>query len=116
MVMNASSRAEIDTLRELAFGSITGAYAALGTPLGHQVRIMTLQNQTDQTLYFSDDGINNKFKYQAGGGEVLDFMTNQSGYAESFSYPAGKQWYVKAAGALPASGSAILSVVYGKGE
>ncbi len=118
MVMNASTVAQFDTIRELAFGGITSTYAPIGTPLGHYVRILTIKNYTDEPVSFSDDGVNHKLKYYPGGGQVWGMMGNKSGYSESFSEPWGTQWYARIAsgGTNPTSGSVIIESVHGKGE
>ena len=45
-----------EALRSLAFGSISGTYASVGSATTHQAYQITVQNTTDVTLIFSKDG------------------------------------------------------------
>jgi len=47
--------AVLDTLRTLANGSISGTYAAVGTPFTSPVRLICFTNNTDGDMLFTDD-------------------------------------------------------------
>ena len=49
------ARAEIEPLRSLAFGGISGSYADLGTPFDHEIRMIRIINDTDGNLIVTDD-------------------------------------------------------------
>ncbi|CAM5999029.1 unnamed protein product [Sphagnum balticum] len=66
-----------DPLRSLASGSISGAYAAIGTPFAHPVRIMIAQNLTDVTLTYSFDSVNDHFVLPAGGQMIVDVSSDE---------------------------------------
>ena len=55
--MAFGTRVYFDAIRELAFGSVTGTYAALGVPTSDNVRLISFQNQTNEQVYISFDGV-----------------------------------------------------------
>lgn len=104
-------RAAFETLRSLAFGSISGAFAAVGGPLLNPARLVHVYNGCNTDMIFSIDGVNNDFYVPAGGFILFDFTTNHTS-PQGFFIPQGTQFYVKQASA-PASGSVYITVVYG---
>ena len=99
-------RLAIEPLRSLAFGSISGTYAGIGTALSNPSRKLLVQNYTNAQLTFSDDGVNDKFVLAAGAQFILDEALNHQG-----DYTAqGTRFYVKGSAA---SGSVYLSSWYG---
>lgn len=104
--MNFAIRLAIEPERTLAFGSISGAYAGVGTSLAHPSRKLMFVNGTDVAITFSDDGVNDKFTLLAGVSFVLDEAINHNG-----DYTAvGTRFYVKGS---PTSGSVYISTWYG---
>ncbi len=104
---------QFDTLRSVAFGSITGSYVALGTPFGNLYRILKFINTTNQAVFVSTDGVNDHDYIPAGGFSLYDITTN--GVQERFVFGKGTQVYVKYASA-PGSGLFAVISLYGKGE
>lgn len=100
-----------EALRTLAFGAISGAYAAIGTPTTNPTRIYWLQNDTNATLTFSWDGVTDMFVLPAFTFVLLDCTTNRSDKAGYAAVPANTTTYVKGA---PGSGSVYLTVFYAK--
>lgn len=98
-----------ETLRTLAFGSISGAYAAIGSAFVQPSRILIIQNFTDVVLTYSFDGINDHLELPANGQIVLDVTTNQVQTLGCF-IAQGTKIYVKGS---PGSGSANVSTFYG---
>ena len=49
------SRVEIEPLRTIAFGGISGAYASVGIPFDHDIRMIRAINNTDGDMILSDD-------------------------------------------------------------
>jgi len=94
-----------ETLREVAFGSITAAYAAFGSALEHDAFRVTIFNGTDQAMYISFDGTNDHKKIVSQSGRVWDEKNNDM-YRKS-----GTQYYLKYDSA-PASGSIWIEVEY----
>jgi len=99
-----------ETLRTLAFGSISGTYAGIGTPLAEPSRIYYLVNQTDVLLTFSWDGINDHFVVPAGSYILIDVTSNRTNVGGAFAVAANTRTYVKGS---PGSGSVYLSSFYG---
>lgn len=104
-------RAGFETLRSLAFGSISGTYAAVGSALANPARIVHVYNGTDADMFFSIDGTNNHFIVPSGGFILFDFTTNKS-IDPGLFISQGTIFYVKQVTA-PTSGSVYVAVVYG---
>lgn len=113
--MAVSLKANIDTLRSVAFGSITNTYAALGTPLGHQTRIIHFINDTDAGVFISTDGTNNMLYIPAGSFILYDLTTNRESAASTFVFAVGTQFYIKY-NTAPSKNSFYIACVYGDGE
>jgi len=97
--------------RSLAFGSISGTYAGIGTSLDHPARIIMLHNDTDALLQISENGIDDHYVIAAQSGQVYDLAANQAREAGGYK-AAGTRFYVKTIGA-PTAGSIYLSAQYG---
>ena len=106
--------ATFDLLRNVAFGSITSGYVALGTPLGHLTRLIILTNNTDKDVLVSIDGVNDYLYLVAGTFKLLDVSTNRE-TACNFYLPLNTQFYVKYASA-PSKGNFFIECMYGVGE
>jgi len=109
-----AARAEVDTLRSLAHGSISGAYAAVGTAFTTTARIARFVNNTDGDMIFSDDSSNatGKLFLPKGTFVLFDLTTNSNpNVDDSIAFPIGQQWYVKQSTA-PSSGGVYIEVVY----
>jgi hypothetical protein len=110
----SAKKVKFDTLRSIAFGSISGTYAALGGPLSVNSRIMCLTNKTQGDIIVSIDSSNadgNLF-IPAGSFKLFDFTANLvPGKDDSYVLEIGTQFYVKQVTA-PTSGSVYLEVLY----
>lgn len=109
-----AKKAFLDTLRSLAFGSISGTYAAVGAVFAHPARIICIVNNTNGDMIFSTDSTNasgNLF-IPAGGFKLLDVTANMiPDKDDSLAFPAATQIYVKQSSA-PTSGSVYVELVY----
>lgn len=105
-------RARFDTLRSLAFGSISGTYAAVGTAFGQAVRILKIDNLTDANMIFSFDGTTNHTIAPMQSGCVFDFATNKVGPVNQLEQPIGTRVYVKQESSAATSGSVYVTIVY----
>lgn len=85
----------IDTIRTVAFGGISGTYAAVGTSLTIPARIVCITNNTDGDMFFSTDGSNNMLFIKAGSFKLFDLNTNRNNRDQMFVFPIGTQFYVK---------------------
>jgi hypothetical protein len=105
-------RAKIEPIKTLAFGGISGSYAAVGDPLEHPGRLVHISNNTEGDMLFSIDGIDDNIFVAAGNYAVYDIQTNRKGVHEDyFALAVGTQFYVKQITA-PASGSVYITVFY----
>jgi hypothetical protein len=104
--------AKPETLRSLAFGSISGSYAAVGTPLAYPCRILIITNKTNTDMLFSVDGTNNHYIIPTGTAQLIDVNSNRDGNKNGFVFAKGTQFYVKQVSA-PASGAVYISSTYG---
>lgn len=111
-IPSLSIKLEPETLRSLAFGSISSSYAALGSQISNPARILMFQNFTDVDLLFSFDGINDHLILPSDGFLLLDVTANKT-REQGFYIQEGKQIYVKDTGSAASSGSAYLTVFYG---
>lgn len=102
-----------DGLRSLAFGSISGTYANIGSPFAHPMRIMMAQNLTDSLCTFSFDGGNNdNFVLPAGGQLIIDVSSDEF-QQNGFIISVNTQMAVKGA---PGSGGVYISAFYARGS
>lgn len=110
-ISTLSVRMLAEPLRSLAFGSISGAYMGIGTPLVFPSRLLFIQNLTDAQLLFSFDGVNDHFTLPASSNFVFDITTNQQHEAGIY-FSVGTRIYVKEVG-LPSMGNVYVSTFYG---
>jgi hypothetical protein len=111
--MSRSLRIAAEECRIALFGDIGANFTPMGVPLINPARLIVIQNTTDVELEFSLDGVNMHIPLPSNGTFTFDIATNKAN--ESGWYMAeGSRLYVRAAGALPASGRATFSVFYGE--
>ena len=107
-----TNQAQVDTLRTVAFGSITASYTAVGPAQLYQSRIICFTNTTNQDVLFSNDGVTDKLIVPAGSFKLFDITTNHRPVnQDDFCFVIGTQWYVKYA-ASPSSGAVYIEIVY----
>lgn len=100
-----------EPIRSVAFGGISGVYARIGTPFQHPIRLIKVDNLTDQTLLISDNGIDDKFILAPNGFFLFDITTNAA-QAQGWFIPEGTQFYVKDNGLAPSTGSVYVQACY----
>lgn len=110
--MNLSVRMLPETLRSLAFGAIGAGYAAVGTPFAHPAVILELQNGTDETLFFSFDGVNDHVVLPAAGFILLDVKAN-AGQAGALYIGQDTTIWVRYGTTPPTVGNAYVMMFYG---
>lgn len=110
----SAKKVYFDTLRSLAFGSISGTYAAVGTALTVNPRIICITNKTQGDMIFSVTSTNadgNLF-IPAGSFKLFDLTANLvPGKDDSFVIAEGTQFYVKQVTA-PTSGAVYIELIY----
>ena len=109
--MSYRNRAVIDTVRTLAFGAIGAAYAAVGAQIDEPIRLVYILNNTDQNLWLSDDGVNNKFLLPNRGFILLDLTANKV-RDDGFFMPQNGYWYAKHAGVAPTVGGLYITLIH----
>jgi hypothetical protein len=85
----------IDSLRSLAFGSISGSYAAIGKSLTFPTRLICFTNNTDGDMFLSIDGLNDQLFIAAGSFKLFDLNTNRLNQQQLWVFAQGTQFYVK---------------------
>lgn len=111
--MATSQIVRVDPLRVLAFGSISGTYAALGSSFDHPMRLIRIINNTNGDLTFSFDTVNDNIFCPANSFVLYDLTTNRQNSDPYFVFGFGTQLYVKG---TATSGSVYLETLYGQGE
>jgi len=111
MSYSNACRMQFETLRSVAFGSITNAFLPLGTPYDNPIRILKVVNDTDGLIQLSFDGVNAHDVYAPTSGGVYDFSTNRAANAEEAEQPKHTQVYIKYTIA-PTAGTFYVVVVY----
>lgn len=109
---NIPIRFTAEPVRSLAFGSISGTYAGVGSAVNNPIRQFFIQNLTDKAMMFSFDGVNDHFPLPANG-FFLDDVSSNTALAAGFFLPQGGRLYVKELSAGPTTGSVYFSVFYG---
>jgi|SRR6267378_1631227 len=112
--MAYGTRAKFDPVREVAFGGISGTYAAIGTPLTDHARIVRFVNSSNVEVYISLDAISDNIRLAASSFVLYDFSTNRI-QDDGLFVSVGTQFYVKQVAGAPASGSVWCEVVSGTG-
>lgn len=107
-----TTKAQVDTLRTLAFGSIAATYTAVGGPFAYQARIICFTNTTDEDVIFSMNGVTDQLIAPAGSFKLFDVtMNHRPVNMDDFCFAIGTQWYVRYR-APPSSGAVYIEVVY----
>jgi hypothetical protein len=93
---NISQKAKLGTEVSIDASTFTGSFQALsGTIPGDTVQLI-IQNDTNVTVTWSDDGTTNGLSLIAGVRVILDMRANK-GDADTFAFPANIQFYAKGA-------------------
>lgn len=100
------ARALWEPLRSLAFGGISGTYAAIGTATASPTLMLSITNTTDALLTFSFNGSTNIVVIPAYTARIWDIGSNT---IDDFSLPANTTFYVKGA---PTAGAVYVEVTY----
>lgn len=101
-----------ETLRSLAFGGISAAYAGVGASFTNPVRMLTIDNFTDANLLISFDGVINKTVIHSNSTKVMDYASNKIEPVGQLEQPIGDRVYVKQESGAAGSGSVYVTVVY----
>jgi hypothetical protein len=110
--MDNAQIARFEPLRSLAFGSISGTYAKVGTPFLNAEHIISIDNTTDAQVTISFDGINDHLVVPPSAGKVFDLSSNKISTVQKLMMPQNTQVYTKQTSAGPTLGSVYVSVIY----
>lgn len=112
MNLISSMRLRYETLRSLAFGSISGTYAGVGVPFANPVRMLKVTNLTDAALLISFNGIDDHDIVAEQSAQIYDYASNKTDQAGNLEQSAGERLYVKQASGAASSGSVYVTVMY----
>jgi len=84
----------------------------VGTSMSRPIRMMMIQNLTDQPMMFSFDGIDDHFPLASNGYLLLDITANKT-RSDGFFLAEGQRLYVKYTSLAPAVGSVYFTTFYG---
>jgi hypothetical protein len=112
--MAFGTRAQFDAVRELAFGSITTSYAAVGAALTDHARLVVITNSSDAEVYVSLDGTTNNLRLAANSFKLFDFSTNKI-RDDGLFVTMGTVFYAKRVSGAPSTGAVWIEVVSATG-
>lgn len=106
------ARVFFESIKELAFGGISGAYASVGSATTHAVRAFCISNNTAGDMYFTVDTTMNQMFIAAGAFRLYDLQSNiNPKFDDKFVLEVGTQFSVKQVTA-PVSGSVYIECIY----
>lgn len=112
--MAFGTRVNFEAVREIAFGSISGTYAAIGTATLDHTRIVSFTNGTNADVYISLDGTTNMLRVAANSFKLFDLVSNEVS-DDGFFISQGTVFYVKQVSGAPTSGTVWVEVMYAVG-
>jgi len=107
---NGLSKASFESLKTLAFGGISGSYAAVGSATTHYVRAFCITNNTQGDMIFSlDNTVSAGQMFVAKGSyKLYDVQANMNTqFDDKYVLPIGTIFYVKQSTA-PVSGDVYV--------
>lgn len=105
----SQNQAIINALRTLAYTSISGSYAAIGTAITLPLSMFRIVNTTDTDMFFSIDGSTDQLFVAASTFVLYDVAANR-GLAQAFGLPGHVQFYVKQSSA-PGRGAVYIESI-----
>lgn len=107
-------RVNFEAIREVAFGGVGAAYAALGAALSDNARIISFSNSTDAEVYISFDGTNDHIRLAANSFQLFDYTANKT-RDDGFFIANGTIIYQRRVAGAPTSGAVWAEVVVATG-
>ncbi len=110
--MSTDATVRCDTFRSLAFGSISGTYANVGTALTSPCTIFKISNNTDGDMIFSvDGGLTDHMFLAAGSFTLYDLRANMKPRnQDDYVLIVGSQFSVKEV-TTPTSGDVYVEII-----
>ena len=107
-----SSRVFFEAIKELGFGAIGAAYAAVGGVTTNEVRMFRISNNTEGDMYFTTNSAQDELFLPAGTFILFDLQANNYSKTDpKFVLEVGTQFYVKQLTA-PVSGAVYVECIY----
>lgn len=105
-----------DTILTVAFGSITGSYTSLGSPLSNNWRMFKITNNTDGDMLFSFNASTDNIFVPAYSFTLYDLSTNAQNTrsSDSFVLAINTQFSIKY-NTAPTKGAVWIEGCYAKG-
>ena len=107
-----AKRVRFETLRSLPFGSLSGAYTAIGSALTNPARLVKLTNDTDVNIFVSIDGTNDHIFIGPSSYALYDFGSNRTNLSGSLDIANGTRFFAREESAAATSGAVYLEVIY----
>jgi len=110
--MAYGTRAGFDAIRTLAFGGISGTYAAVGSATTDHARVIRFVNSTNVDVFISLDGAIDHIRLASGSFLLVDFTANKV-RDDGLFISVGTIFYTKGVSELggPASGAVWIEVI-----
>ena len=109
--MSYGKRAGLDTLREVAFGSITNAYAVLGSATTKLINIIKFTNSTDAIIYITADNSLDQIKMLPNSFLLLDVTAAKAVADGPIFIEIGTQYYLKYSADAPTEGACTIEAL-----
>jgi len=107
-----TTRVFFEPIKTLAFGGISAAYAPVGSPTTHLVRVFKISNNTQGDMYFTTNLSQDEMFLAAGSFTLYDLQSNiNPKFDDKFVLAIGTQFSVKQITA-PTSGSVYIECIF----
>jgi len=110
--MAYGTRVSFEAVREIAFGAVSGSYAAVGSALAESSRLISFNNGLDAAVYVSFDGVNDHLRVVANGFKLLDLTTNKV-RDDGLFLARGSKIYIKQVSGAASAGDFWVETLYG---
>jgi len=110
--MAYGTRVAFEAVKEIAFGSVSGSYAAVGVPLAERSRQISFNNGLDVAVYVSFDGVTDHLRMSPNTFKLLDLTANKV-LDDGLFLAKGVQIYIKEVSAVVSSGDFWAESMYG---
>ena len=108
-----ASRAFFEAIKTLGFAGISGAYASVGSPTTHPIRIFKISNNTQGDMYFTTNTSQDEMFVAAGTFTLYDIQSNiNPQFDDKFVLETGTQFSVKQITA-PVAGAVYVECIFG---
>lgn len=110
--MSGSIRVDWENLRELNYDDFSDTFfVPIGSRLLYPAINVQMINNTDRTIYISNDGVNAKWSLPSKGYQIIDIQSNK-GINEIGLVPAGTIFYAKSKTTVPSNGEVVISIMH----